>query len=240
MHFNQRGCVVDGSHSGGNGMESKPEPKSQVWTPKQVYLMSAICLVVGLAFGYFFRGSSATNAKPQTPVASAAGSTQAPSAPPAKSMPSLDDMKRMADKQAEPLLTQLKNDPKNAQLLVKIGNTYKSAHQFDEAANYFGQALQINPKDTAIRDEVGAAQYYSGDFDRAIATFEEGLKYSPNDVSTLYDLGVMKLQKKNDAKAAVALWERLLKNNPQLSADKRQQVEKMIVDAKSGNRLASN
>lgn len=219
-------------------MEETKNAKNQAWSLKQVYVLSAICIVLGVIFGYFLRGSSG-NAGSQASAAVTVPASTA-SAPAAKQMPSLDDMKRMADKQAEPLLSQLKSDPKNVQLLVNIGNTYKSAHQFEQAATYFGQALQLAPKDTAIRDEAGAALYYAGDFDRAIETFEEGLKYSPNDVSTLYDLGVMKLQKKNDAKGAVALWERLLKNNPQLAADKRQQIEKMIADAKSGNRLTKD
>ncbi len=221
-------------------MENTTDKQGQSWTQKQVYVMSAICLVLGLAFGYLLRGSGAASAKTAGTVPVAASEAPAQPGPAQQPMPSLDDMKRMADKKAEPLLAQLKNDPKNPEILVKIGNTYKSAHQFDQAANYFGQALQLNPKDVALRDEVGAAQYYSGDFDHAIATFEEGLKYAPNDASTLYDLGVMKLQKKNDAKGAVALWQHLLKSNPQLPVEKRQQIEKMIADAKSGNRLAGN
>lgn len=221
-------------------MEKTAEKQEQLWSQKQVYVMSAICIVIGLVFGYLLRGSSAASAKAATAVV--APTSQMPAQPghEQQPVPSLEDMKRMADKQAEPLLAQLKGDPKNRQLLMKIGNAYKSAHQFDQAANYFGQALQLNPKDVALRDEVGAAQYYAGDVDHAIATFEEGLKYAPNDPSTLYDLGVMKLQKKNDAKGAVALWQHLLKSNPDLPADKRQQIEKMIADAKSGNRLAAN
>lgn len=217
--------------------ETAAEKQTQSWTQKQVYIMSTICVVVGLAFGYLLRGSESASAHTPVPVVAAAqpdatataqhgGDQQAP-------MPSLDDMKRMADKKAEPLLAQLKNDPKNPKLLLEIGNTYKSAHQFDQAAKYYGQALEQNPKEIALRDEVGAAQYYSGDVDGAIATFEGSLKYSPNDASTLFDLGVLKLEKKNDAKGAVELWQHLLKTNPDLSADKKQQIQKMIADAKT-------
>jgi tetratricopeptide (TPR) repeat protein len=212
--------------------EQQVTRETQSWTQKQVYMMSAICLALGLVFGYFLRGS----ATPKTPAPVAAVQETSAGMPPQTGqsraqMPSLDDMKRMADKKAEPLLAQLKSDPKNLQLLVKIGATYKSAHQFNEAANYYGQALALNPKDVGLRDEVGAAQFYAGDVDPAIATFEAGLQYAPDDASLLFDLGVLKMQKKGDAKGAVELWQRLLKTNPNLPADKKQQIEKLIAQA---------
>ena len=61
-------------------------------------------------------------------------------------MPSLDDLKRMADKQAEPLVTKLKADPKNVDLLFKTALTYKAAHQFKDAITYFQKALEIEPR----------------------------------------------------------------------------------------------
>jgi cytochrome c-type biogenesis protein CcmH/NrfG len=224
-------------------MSTAQEPVSKVtqsWTARQAYSLSAICIVVGLVFGYFLRGTAGTTNPSAAVQPAMTGAPESGSMAQKQKMPSLDDMKRMADKKAEPLLAQLKNDPKNPKVLVQIGNVYKSAHQFDAAANYFSQALALTPKDIAIRDEVGAAKYYAGDVDGAIAIFEEGLKYSPNDVSSLFDLGVMKLEKKGDAKGAVELWQKLLKTNPNLAADKRDQVEKMIAQAKLGKRQPVN
>ncbi|ABF39742.1 Tetratricopeptide repeat protein [Candidatus Koribacter versatilis Ellin345] len=223
----------------------QPEAKPQLsWTQKQVYTMSAICVVLGLVFGYFLRGSEGASAHTRTDAATQSQPQQG--MPPqmgeggGQPMPSLDDMKRMADKAAEPLLAQLKSDPKNPQLLVKIGSTYKSAHQFKEAAKYFGQALEQNPKDLALRNETGADFYYAGDVDQAIAIFQDGLKYSPNDPATLLNLGMIKLRKKNDPKGAVELWKQLLATNPSLEPQKKQQIEKLIADAQSGKPLASN
>ena len=65
-------------------------------------------------------------------------------------MPSLDDMKRMADKKAEPLLARLKTDPHNSTLLNQIGTLYKATHQFKEAADYYRKALDADPK-TSLR-----------------------------------------------------------------------------------------
>src|SRR5271167_2818909 len=109
---------------------------SSAWQAKQVYAMAAICLVVGLAIGYLFRGS-------QSPAAEPAASALS-SAPPGMGgkMPSLDQMQQMADKKAAPLLEKLKSDPTNSDLLKQVGNIYQATHQFKEAADYYDKALQ--------------------------------------------------------------------------------------------------
>ena len=241
-----RSCVGLRSTFAKKGFEmtdtiQQPEAKQASWTQKQVYTMSAICIVLGLVFGYFLRGTESTSA--HTPVATAAQS--APAGAPAsmgegQKMPSLEEMKRMADKSAEPLIAQLKTDPKNQQLITKIGATYKSAHQFKDAAQYFNQALALNPKDLQLRNETGVDYYYAGEVDQAIAVFEDGLKITPNDPSTLLNLGIIKARKKGDNKGAVELWKRLLAKNPQLPGDKKQQIEKLIAEAQKGAPITIN
>ena len=75
------------------------------WQTKQVYAMAAVCLVVGLAVGYLMRGSGGA------PAGATIQSSKSEPAHPHGKMPSLEEMKRMADKQAEPLLAQLKANP---------------------------------------------------------------------------------------------------------------------------------
>lgn len=106
--------------------------------PLHAYLIAVICLAIGFAIGYFLRGSAptkATSASGAQAVTRVAPPLNA-DATPAK-MPTLDDMKRMADKQAQPLLTELQKKPKNAALLNRTVLTYKAAHQFKLAAEYF-------------------------------------------------------------------------------------------------------
>ena len=79
----------------------RPSVPQASWQTKQVYAMAAVCLVVGLAVGYLFRGSAATQV--QNPAQAVHGGPN--------QMPTLDQMKHMADKQAEPLLAQLKTTP---------------------------------------------------------------------------------------------------------------------------------
>lgn len=211
---------------------------SSEWQAKQVYALAVVCLVIGLAVGYLFRGSRS----PAPPVNSMQ-SAVAPGAPTGMggqggmgSQPvSLDQMKHMADKQAEPLLAKLKDDPKNADLLIEIGNIYLSTHQFKDAADYFTKSLDVKPKNVAIRTQLASCLYYSGDVDGALQQLGQATADDPKDANSLFNLGMVRLQGKKDTKGALAAWGQLLRTNPQLEPAKRAQVEKLIAEVRKSS-----
>lgn len=210
-------------------------PAAPGWQAKHVYVMAAICLVVGLAGGYFFRGSE--SAQPSTGELSASGGWPTMNGSGVQAMPSLDQMKQMADKEAAPLQAKLKNDPDNRSLLIQIGDIYKQTHQFKEAAGYYQKSLAIDPKNVAIRTDMASCLYYSGDADGALAQLQQSLQYDPNDVNTLFNVGMIKLKAKKDKPGALTAWRELLRQNPKLESKKKATVEKMIAEAsQSGNR----
>jgi tetratricopeptide (TPR) repeat protein len=201
------------------------------WQPWQAYVMAVICLLIGVVVGYLVRGSapvsSATAPQPAAAAAVAAGDTQ--------QMPSLDDMKRMADKQAEPLLEKLKTDPRNPDLLNQVGNIYRMTHQFQLAASYYRKSLDANPANVGPRTDLASCLYYQGDVDGAIAQLEKSLTYDPKHAGTLLNLGLIRWKGKGDTAGAIAAWNQLLKSNPGFK-DK-EVVEKLIAEVKAhGNK----
>jgi cytochrome c-type biogenesis protein CcmH/NrfG len=72
--------------------------------------------------------------------------------------------------------------------------------------------------------------YYNGDVDGAISQLQQALHYDPKDVNSLFNLGMIKWQGKQDSKGAVAAWQQLLKSNPQLSAERKATVQKLMAD----------
>lgn len=189
--------------------------------------MAAICLLVGVALGYLFRGSESKSSSPSSTAQAAAESPNAP-----QPMPSLDDMKRMADKQAEPLLAKLKTDPSNSDLLNQVGMIYKATHQFNDAISYYQKAVQANPKNIAARTDLASCLYYEGNTDDALKQLQESLAYNPKDVNSLFNLGMIRWQGKRDNQGAVSAWSELLKENPKLEPVKRSQVEKLIAEVR--------
>jgi len=195
--------------------------------PKRVFELGAICLIAGLAIGYVCAASSAASsthtveAVTARPPASAAGIAHPVS---------LADMKQMADQQAAPLLRQLNSSPGNTAVLVQLGAIYHVAHQYGEAAAWYQRAVQSDPRNAGLRTKLATSLYRQGDVDGALAQLNEALKTDPRDANALFNLGMIRLQGKADARGAVAAWRQLLKTNPQLSPDRKASVEKLIAD----------
>lgn len=190
--------------------EEKKISSAEQWTSVQAYALAVVCLLVGVAGGWFVRGSQAPGT---SEIQSVAASTQpTPSAP--SSQPSPEEMRRMADKQAEPLVAKLQTDPKNADLLSSIGNVYYDAQQFPVAIEYYERSLKTKPKDSSVRTDMATAYWYLGNADTAIAEFNKALSDEPNKANALFNLGVVQWQGKMDVEAALATWQKLLESNP--------------------------
>jgi len=198
--------------------------RSSNWTPTQVYVSAAICLVLGVALGYLFRGSGSAKATSAPPV-QVASSASAPQ------MPSLEQMKQMADKKAAPLLAKLQTDPKNAALLAQIGGIYESTHQFKDAAGYYSKSLAVQPGNVDLRNELASCLYYTGDVDGALQQLEQSLKDAPSNANALFNLGLIRFEAKKDGSGAIAAWKQLLKTNPKLDDQRKAQVQRLIADA---------
>jgi len=198
--------------------------------------MATVCMSVGLLAGYLLRGSSSTDpitfandAQPSTMQPTSAmvpGGT--PKGP--HPMPTMEQMRKMADTMAAPLLEKLKADPHDVKLLIQIASLYNKAHQFKDAASYYEKALRVEPKNVEIRNEMASCLYYSGDVEGALAQLQQSLKMDPKNVNALFNLGMVRWKGKNDVDGAVATWQQLLKANPGL--DRKPIVEKMIAEAK--------
>ncbi len=219
---------------------NQPHTSGTIWTPTQTYAMAAVCLLIGALVGYLVRGSASHPAARATPAS--AEMQQAASAPPSgtgqQQVPTLDDMKRMADKQAEPLLAKLKTDPKNVDLLNKIALTYKAAHQFKDAIAYFQRALDVDPKNVPIRTDMASCMYYTGDVDGALTQLDKALTYDPKHPGTLMNIGIIKWQGKHDVNSAIAAWQTLLKLNPNFP--QKDVIEHMIAEAKQQRNTAQS
>jgi hypothetical protein len=100
----------------------------------------------------------------------AAAAVTAPDAANDTAQPSPEQMKRMADTQAEPLLAKLKADPGNPQLLANVGNVYYDAQQFPIAIE-----LPASPQSEAGR-LVGAHRHG----DRVLVTWATPTRPSRN------------------------------------------------------------
>ena len=208
--------------------ENKNTASTTTWTGVQAYTLAAVCLLLGIAGGWLIRGSQSPAAA--APVDSASASAPAGMSGAMNSQPTPEQLKKMADTQAAPLIEKLKSDPNNPELLASIGNYYYDAQQYPTAVDYYGRSLQANPSDASVRTDMATAEWYMGNADGAIAEFDKALTYEPNKPNTLFNRGLVKWQGKMDINGAVADWEKLLKTNPNYEG--KDKVEQMIAEAK--------
>jgi len=220
-------------------MEGKA-PGAGQWTSTQAYVLSVICLLLGVAVGYLVRGSAPSNNALTQVRASSAESLPASMA--GGQQPGVGELRQMADTQAQPLLKQLESDAKNSTLLYQIGNLYYDAQQYPEAVKYYENSLQIDPKATDVRTDMATAYHLMGQSNRAIQEYDAVLKIDGKHANALFNEGMVKWQDKMDLKGAISSWKRLLDAHPDYA--NRNQVEKLIAQAeqhltiKPGNEAA--
>lgn len=208
--------------------DTKKTPSRENWTSVQAYVLAVVCLLLGVAVGWLFRGSQspAGDVPLQTASAAAPAGMEAGS----NMQPSPEQMKKMADSTAAPQLEKLKSDPNNPDLLASIGNIYYDVQIYPTAIDYYQRALKVRPEDVSIRTDMGTADWYMGNADAAIEEFNKALSYDPNKANTLFNLGIVKWQGKMDVDGAVAAWQKLLEKNPDYEA--KDKVEQLIAQAK--------
>ena len=203
----------------------------------QAYTLAVITLAIGIAVGYFARGSApvSTGGESAQAVSAPAGMGNAPMG--SAQLPGIGSTQQqqapspeMIAKAAEPLLAQLKTKPNDFDTVVKLGNLYYDSQAYPQAIEYYEKAVSLQPNNADVRTDLGTAYWYTGNADKAIASFEQALTIRPDHAATLFNLGIVKWQGKKDPQGAIVAWEKLLQTNPDYP--QKDQVEMLIERAK--------
>ena len=209
------------------------------FTSVQAYTLAVITLVIGIAVGYFARGSAPASPAPGAPQSVA---TTAPTGMGggagmgAGQLPGIGSQQQagaspeMLAQAAQPLLAKLQTNPNDFETLRQLGNLYYDGKAFPQAIEYYNKALVMDPKSADVITDLGTAYWYTGDADKALAEFDKSLAIRPNHPGTLFNVGIVKWQGKKDPKGAIVAWEELLKANP--NYEQKDQVQMLIERAK--------
>ena len=166
---------------------------------------------------------------PQTPVTAAPSTPAAPAAP----MPSvnMDIQRRIAVTEQV-----VKQDPKNLQAWVELGNDYFDTQQRQKAIDAYAHALELDPKNANVLTDQGVMYREVGSFDKAIANFEKASQVDPNHLQSLFNLGIVYAYDLKKPDKAVAAWNRVIERNPMSpsAAQARQAIEEVKRSAAGG------
>ena len=160
----------------------------------------------GLIIGWVLGSQQAAGGgRIAAPVAQTAAAPPAQSAPP----PAPIDPARV-----QALEAAAKQNPKDTESRVQLGNIFFDAEQFPQAIGWYEQAIALNPKDTNVSTDLGVAYYYTNQPDKALAQFDRSLKNDPTHIKTLLNVGIVRAFGKQDLAGAAQAWEQVAKLAP--------------------------
>jgi tetratricopeptide (TPR) repeat protein len=165
------------------------------------YVVAGMCF--GIILGWVIGTQQARSAA--TAIAPAAAPAQTQSAAPAERQPPALDEATVTS-----LTAAIAEDPKNADAMVRLGNTYFDAEKFDEAITWYQNALKIDPSNADASTDLGVSYFYTDRPDHALAQFEQSLKIDPKHTKTMLNKGIVLAFGKQDIRAASEEWKKVV------------------------------
>src|SRR5262249_16986873 len=122
----------------------------------------------------------------------------------------------------------VKTNPKDFDSLVELGFMEFDQQNYREAVNWYTKALDVHDEPD-VRTDLGTALYNTGRTDDAIAQFQQSLKADPTNGQTLFDIGVVLMEGKNDKRGALEYFEKLIAAHPDFPQAEivKQQIERL-------------
>jgi cytochrome c-type biogenesis protein CcmH/NrfG len=124
--------------------------------------------------------------------------------------------------------------PSDSDIKTQIANAYYDMGTFDKAVQFYEESLRLRPNDPAVQTDLATSYHYLGQHDKALQLLEQVLKEHPGFAQALYNKGVILQDGKRDVAGAIAVWEALLRTDPNYA--QRAELEKRISELKSGMR----
>jgi cytochrome c-type biogenesis protein CcmH/NrfG len=174
---------------------------------KDSIVLGVAGVLFGLLVGWII-GSQQGSGRGAPAAAAAAPAASGRPAGQQQAAPALDESR------ASSLRSTAQQNPTDAGTRVQLANLYFDAERFQEAADWYEQALTINPKDVNASTDLGICYYYMNQPDRALAQLEKSLQIDPKHTKTLLNLGIVRAFGKQDLKGAAEAWQDVLKVAP--------------------------
>lgn len=123
-------------------------------------------------------------------------------------------------------------NPKNVTAQIQLANLLYDSGKYEQSVGHYEKAFALDPKNVNVSTDLGTALWYTGKADAALAQFEKSLAIQPDHPQTLFNVGIVKRDGKNDKAGAIAAWERLLAANPTYTEAAK--IRQLIDEAKRG------
>jgi tetratricopeptide (TPR) repeat protein len=109
-------------------------------------------------------------------------------------------------------------EPKNAALLVQLGNTAYDVEDWQKAVDAYERSLKLREGDPNVLTDLGVAYRNLGNTDRALAAFQKAAALDPSHWQAQFNLAIVFGVDKGDTKKALEILRKLKKEHPEIPA----------------------
>lgn len=196
-------------------------PRTSPWADRGLFL--AVGLLAGFTAAYLYldkNPSAVPLASPADPHAGLTGvgpgaTRDLPGS--GGGQPSL-----AADPVARQKLSELEaavaKEPKNADLLVQLGNTAYDVEDWKKSVDAYERALKLRDGDPNVLTDLGVAYRNLGNVERALAMFTQASARDPNHWPSQFNLAIVYGIDKGETKKALQILTKLKKEHPEVPA----------------------
>ncbi len=182
------------------GIPTEAEPVVRARRNRIAWVVAALVLIAGGAFGVHLMSSSGV------PGIDGAPDTSTPSA---SAAPSLD----MA--QVGALMQKISADPKDAKSYAGLANLYFQAGDYSNAQKFGEKVVALTPKDATAWLLLGAAQFNGSNAAAAEKSWLKAVAINPKSIEAHYDLGFLYMSGPNpDLAKTKAEWQKVVAIDP--------------------------
>jgi len=167
--------------------------------------------ISGMLFGVIVGWILGTQQAAGTAAPAAPAAASRPAAPGETARPAAAPLDEARSKELQAAAAAAPSDPAPR---VQLGNMYFDAERYQEATQWYEQALKIQPNDANVSTDLGVAYYYTDQPDRAIQQFEQSLRIDPKHTKTMLNMGIVKAFGKQDLAGAAAAWQQVIATAP--------------------------
>jgi tetratricopeptide (TPR) repeat protein len=199
-----------------------PAPRLSPWADRGTFLV--LGLLAGFTAAYLYLEKNASAGPPQAsvtdPHAGLAGvgpgaSRDLPGS--GGGQPSLASDPVALQKLAS-LEASVAKEPKNAELLVQLGNTAYDVEDWKKAIDAYERAIKLKDGDPNVLTDLGVAYRNVGNPDKALTLFTQAVARDPGHWPAQFNQAIIFGLDKGDTKKALEILRRLKKEHPEIPA----------------------
>lgn len=137
-------------------------------------------------------------------------------------------------KMAEALEQQLAENPDNADLLIRLGNTYFDTDQYAKSIDAYNRALALTPGNPHVLTDLGIMYRRNKQPEKAVQSFDAAIAADKTLENAYLNKGIVLVYDLNRRDEAIATWEALREINP-LAMAGNQSIDELIAHFKEGH-----